>query len=88
VRLVDRSQSREGSINTDIPASSVPEQSHHNVKNKTLDLTKKQLEEIPLNSLENLGFDVAHIKLGKDVIAYMLRLGMWFSCILLQILTL
>jgi hypothetical protein len=80
VRLVDRSQSREGSINTDIPASSVPEQ--------TLDLTKKQLEEIPLNSLENLGFDVAHIKLGKDVIAYMLRLGMWFSCILLQILTL
>lgn len=64
VRLADRPQRGNSHVNASDQVSSVPEQSSHNIKNKTLDMTKKQLDELPLDSLETAGFNVAHLKLG------------------------
>ncbi|KAG2183319.1 hypothetical protein INT43_006324 [Umbelopsis isabellina] len=68
VRLADRSQRGDSRFDADEQVSSVPDQSPHNIKNKTMDMTKKQLDELPLDSLENAGFDVAHLKLDHNVL--------------------
>ncbi|KAJ2964740.1 hypothetical protein NQZ79_g394 [Umbelopsis isabellina] len=68
VRLAHGSKRGDSSVNVDEHVSSVPEQSHHNIKNKTMDMTKKQLEELPLDSLENAGFVVANLKLDYNVL--------------------